>query len=304
MEGGINLNSKEMSTNLERIYQNLINCNRAIDLINSIDFLGINVSETGEKPYEFKIYYEPEDHTRKSVTDHEIIGFAIDRDMVRCRCEVQGASLTRDYIALKNRSVINMKDLYQILQTYSPYINSDMIRYHNLFSITDSVIYKKAPLLHMIGVKTSSRFRSIFNLEWLLRDELDDECIRYKYNDMYYFRYIKKICISEFDSLVEFILLHWKEKIKKEILHLWLMAIDYFPDGRKKYKLYLKDNFCSETLNLQCGFSDFFSKNTSRVESVFKSLHFHTELKPYGFALCLSSMGERSINFYLVSADE
>ena len=133
-----------------------------------------------------------------------------------------------------------------------------MVQYPSLFSVVDSIVYKKAPLLHMVGVKRNFQSEDIFNLEWLLRDVADDECVHYAYNDKYYLYYMEKMGILEFSSLIEFIRSHLIEKLKNEILHLWLMAIDYFPDGRKKYKLYLKGNPYGENFDLQDVFSIFF----------------------------------------------
>ena len=45
----------------------------------------------------------------------------------------------------------------------------------------------------------------------------------------------------------------------------------------------------------------FFDKGMSRLESISDFLRIHTELKLYGFALCLSSIDEKSINYYFVS---
>ena len=291
---------------LEELYQNTLkdcfpNSESPIRSISNIDFWGLNVSESAPAPYECKIYYQAEETITLDPTDHDLIRFAFIHNMIRCRCRVKGTELSRGYIALKNRSAQNMELLFQVLQDNSIHIQNDMIWHPKLFSFSGCAETVNTPPLHMIGVKSSTESANIFNLEWMLRDVSGD---KQEYNDKYYLSYIKSIRILEFSKLIDFAQSHWECKIRSSLLHLWLMAIDYFPNGDKKYKLYFKGDYCQSLSELQEDFCDFFPKDISLLKSVSQFLSHHKELTLYGFALCLSSVGERSINYYFISTND
>ena len=291
---------------LENMYQNTLkdhfpDSERRIHSISNIDFWGLNVSESSPAPYESKIYYQAEEAITLEPTDHDLIRFAFIQNIIRCLCRIKGTRLSRGYIALKNRSAQNMNLLFQVLQDNSSYIQSDILQYPQLFSFLDCTATVKTPLLHMIGVKSFAGLANIFNLEWMLRDVSGN---KQKYDDMYYFSYIKGISIPEFSKLIDFAQSHWERKIKSSLLHLWLMAIDYFPNGDKKFKLYFKGCYCQCLSKLQDALYDFCPKGISRIRTISQFLSNHKELTLYGFALCLSSTGERSINYYFISTDD
>ena len=155
-----------------------------------------------------------------------------------------------------------------------------------------------------IKIKNNNKYGTAINMEWLLRDYLDDERKIYVYNDRYYKDYILNLESPQFSELINFIQEDYGDAINLGKMHLWLMAIDYFPDYKSKYKIYLKmDEYNLSILRLvrkyfgsQYGFS--------LSDSIDEFIKRHSELKLYGFAICVDDKGKKSINMYFVSREE
>ena len=87
-------------------------------------------------------------------------------------------------------------------------------------------------------------------------------------------------------------------------IHLWLMAIDYFPDYKSKYKIYLKmDGY---NLSISRLVRKYFGSQYGFVlaNSIDEFIKQHPELKLYGFAVCVDDKGKKSINMYFISREE
>jgi len=287
---------------LEKMYSNILYSKNKKISIDEIDFLGLNIIDQIDNPFEFKVYFQPEDLCVKSDKDHKVIQSAFEKNMVKCRCYVKSSLMSRDYIVLKNKSEDNMRYLYENLCKSNIYLKYDFYKFPMLFPFKD-LITNKTILLHMIGIKSDGLSGNIINLEWLLRDVFDEECNKYNYNDKYFLNYINDTKILEFNTLLQIIKLYWKNKINEGVVHLWLMAIDYFSNGRKKYKLYLKGNNYLNMSDVYISLTIFFEKNPNIVNAVKKFLSYHTELQLYGLALCIDSTGKKSVNYYFVSTE-
>lgn len=308
MVGGDGLNYdmdlSEQLLNMEKIYDTTTTLHgKKID-ITKIDFVGLNVPEKYDTPFEFKLYFQPIDSCEKSDMDHQIIKSIFDKRMVRCKCCAQSSLKSRCYITLKNRTLTNMEHLYRDLRNFNSCMKEHMLHYPLLYSLEESVVKKTSPILHMIGIKSDSQSKSIVNLEWLLRDIIDDKSNQYSYNDEYYLNYISSTKILEFKKLVNYIRENYDFWLRENMLHLWIMAIDLFANGRCKHKIYLKLNKDLDFFDVHLSLKRFCQCENNRLDVVENFFRNHGELKLYGFALCLDSFGEKSINYYFVSNDD
>ena len=293
--------ASDMVIKLEQIYNKLLNDNGIEKDISNIDSLGINVSEyQNDFPFELKVYYQPEEDIEKKENDPELIQFVFDKKMVKYRCVVKGTELQRNYVVLDNQTYLNMKGFSEKIKKIFPDLQEDIGKIPALIPEKE----KKYLPIHILGVKNNNKYGTAINMEWLLRDYLDDERKIYVYNDRYYKDYILNLESPQFSELINFIQEDYGDAINLGKMHLWLMAIDYFPDYKSKYKIYLKmDEYNLSILRLvrkyfgsQYGFS--------LSDSIDEFIKRHSELKLYGFAICVDDKGKKSINMYFVSREE
>lgn len=250
-----------MVIKLEQIYNKLLNDNGIEKDISNIDSLGINISEyQNDFPFELKVYYQPEEDIEKKENDPELIQFVFDKKMVKYRCVVKGTELQRNYVVLDNQTYLNMKGFSEKIKKIFPDLQEDIGKIPALIPEKE----KKYLPIHILGVKNNNKYGTAINMEWLLRDYLDDERKIYVYNDRYYKDYILNLESPQFSELINFIQEDYGDAINLGKMHLWLMAIDYFPDYKSKYKIYLKmDEYNLSILRLvrkyfgsQYGFSE------------------------------------------------
>ena len=291
----------DMAVKLEQVYSELLSDNRIEKDISNIDSLGINVSEDPKDfPFELKLYYQPEEKVEKREEEPELIQFLIDKKMVKYRCIVKGTKLQRNYVVLTNQTYSNMNEFSGKLKKIFPDLQKEIGMIPALIPDKET---KYLPI-HILGVKMNNMCGKAINIEWLLRDYLDNEREMYVYNDMYYMDYILNLKSPQFIELINFIQQMYGEIIGLGKMHLWLMAIDYFPDYKSKYKIYLKmDGYDPSILNLvrkyfgnQQGFG-----LSNLIDKFIKQ---HLELKLYGFAVCVDDDGKKSINMYFISRED
>ena len=172
-----------MVIKLEQIYNKLLNDNGIEKDISNIDSLGINVSEyQNDFPFELKVYYQPEEDIEKKENDPELIQFVFDKKMVKYRCVVKGTELQRNYVVLDNQTYLNMKGFSEKIKKIFPHLQEDIGKIPALIPEKE----KKYLPIHILGVKNNNKYGTAINMEWLLRDYLDDERKIYVYNDRYY----------------------------------------------------------------------------------------------------------------------
>lgn len=292
--------ASDMVVKLEQVYNKLLNDNGIEKDISNIDSLGINVSEYQKDfPFELKVYYQPEENIETKEKDPELIQFVLDKKMVKYRCVVKGTKLQRNYVVLDNQTYSNMKGFSEKIINIFPDLQDDLGKIPALIPEKE----KKYLPIHILGVK-NNKYGTAINMEWLLRDYLDDERKIYVYNDIYYKDYILNLKSPQFSELINFIQEVYADAINLRKMHLWLMAIDYFPDYKSKYKIYLKiDGYNLSILHLV---RKYFGSQYGFVLSVSidEFIKQHLELKLYGFAICVDDKGKKSINMYFVSREE
>lgn len=292
--------ASDMVIMLEQVYNKLLNDNGIEKDISNIDSLGINVSEYQKDfPFELKAYYQPEDDIEKKENDPELIQFMFDKKMVKYRCAVKGTKLQRNYVVLDNQTYSNMKKVSEEIKKIFPNLQEDIGKIPVLIPEKE----KKHLPIHILGVK-NNKYGTAINIEWLLRDYLDDERKIYVYNDMYYRDYILNLKSPQFSKLMNFIQEDYGDAINWGKMHLWLMAIDYFPDYKSKYKIYLKmDGY---NLSISRLVRKYFGSQYGFVlaNSIDEFIKQHPELKLYGFAVCVDDKGKKSINMYFISREE
>ncbi len=295
------LSVSNMTIKLEQLYNKLLNDNNIELDISNIDSLGLNVFEHQKDfPFELKVYYQPEENVEKISEDPELIQFVFDKNMVKYRCTVKGTQLQRNYVVLENQTYLNMNKFSEKLNNLFPGLKKEIGEIPALIPEKDT---KYLPI-HILGVKTNEKYGTALNMEWLLRDYLDDEGRIYKYNDSYYIDYILNLKSKRFCDLINFVQKMYGDQINLGKMHLWLMAIDYFPNYKSKYKIYLKiDGYnlsipylVKKYFESQCG-----SILSNLIDEFIKQ---HLELKLYGFAICIDSDDKKSINMYFISREE
>lgn len=284
---------------LEQLYNKLLDDNEIEIDISNIDSLGVNVSEQQEDfPFELKVYYQPEENIEKRVDDPELIQFAFDNNMVKYRCTVKGTQLQRNYVVLKNQAYSNMSMFSEKLQQLFPNIRREVGEIPALVPEKN----KKYLPIHILGVKQNERGTAL-NIEWLLRDYLDNEDITYEYNDSYYTDYILNLKSPQFNSLMRFVQEMYGDAIDLGKMHLWFIAVDYFPGYKSKFKLYLKmDEY---DVSIPDIVSEYIGGQNGLVlsNSIGEFIQRHLELKLYGFAICIDTDGKKTINLYFISRE-
>lgn len=289
-----------MSIKLEQVYDKMLADNEIAWDISNIDSLGVNVSECKKNhPFEIKIYYQPEENIEKTIGDHELIQFVFDKKMVKYRCIVKGTKLQRNYVVLYNQLHSNMNEFSKKLKILFPDLQKEISGIPALIPKKN----KKYLPMHILGIKEDKKYGTALNMEWLLRDYLDKERKMYEYNDSYYMNYILSLKSPQFDQLISFIQEMYKDAINSGKMHLWIMAIDYFPNYKSKYKIYLKSDGYSLSISnlIRKYFGNQYGFMLSNLIDDF--IRQHSELKLYGFAICIDTDDKKSINMYFVSRE-
>ncbi|WP_296878995.1 hypothetical protein [Thomasclavelia sp.] len=293
--------ASDVTVKLEQVYNKLLNDNGIEKDISNIDSLGINISDHQKNfPFELKVYYQPRENIEKKENDPELIQFVYDKKMVKYRCIVKGTKLKRNYVVLNNQTYSNMKEFSKKIKKIFPNLQEDIGKIPTLIPEEET---KYLPI-HILGVKNNNKYGTAINMEWLLRDYLDDERKIYVYNDIYYKNYILNLKSPQFSELINFIQEMYGDVINLGKMHLWLMAIDYFPKYKSKYKVYLKiDGYNLSILHLV---RTYFGSQYGFVlsNSIDEFIKQHLELKLYGFAICVDDEGKKSINMYFISREE
>lgn len=287
--------------NIERLYtQKLFELLKVME-IKDVDFIGINISEKGD--FEFKIYPEPETNLKSIPDESNLCKYLLQNKLVRSKCYAYSCRGKRVYIALKNRNNKNMFRFYQALEKEYPYIcqSAEEIRAMSLMKVSRDLDYRYASL-HMVGIKRLFVKDSVVSIEWITREMPypNRPGYKYKYNDLYYLKYLKSLNILPVSLLCDCVNIFFMNPLKYGKLHVWLVAIDYYVDGRKKYKLYLKGEegiVVAEILEVFCKISP---NLQSEIEQIYNFINKHEELNLYGFSIGLDTNNNYSFNFYLI----
>jgi len=293
----------EEKGDLEELYHKFISDEIAIN--HMIDFIGINIDAiTGD--LDFKIYYAPIGFNSPiSKRKHPIIEFNQKKEMVRCITEARDLNGLRSYVILKNRTDPNMNALFTELMNRYPHIrnNEHEIRSISQMKVTNEPNHKFGSL-HILGFKSSNSLSDIVSVQWLTRKYPDTNHPgrQYKFNDAYFLDFVKAQRIRKFDILMDYAYKGWLNTLENPTLHLWLIAVDFYPCGKRKYKLYFKDE--SRKVNIPCSTLLESIGNTAisdRLKQLQTFTKAHKELNLYGFAICLDTDNKLTINYYFIN---
>lgn len=287
-----------MKNKLDLLYDKYINKERIDITSETVDFIGINYA-INTNNYTFKTYYFPNSCINSSPkTSNSIISYTTNNKMNRFYWQVRDSLVIREYISLFNRTNINICNLINFMAQRYTFINENLSEINELskMNITNNTNYNYSSL-YIIGFKESfnEEDSEVVGIEWLTRKcpDPDDIGYEYFYDDKYFANYLKKLNIKAFlfilDKLSVFI---------NNDLHFWVFAIDY-SKKKKKYKIYLKGQSCKSLMPgneiLKNLFPDIYANIIAELDQFYI---IHKELYLYGFALCIDTNENWSVNFY------
>lgn len=290
---------------LEKLYRRVMTEDAEIITPKNVDFVGININPRNGT-YEFKRYDPPEVLPFTFVRGETVVEQAMEMGIVRCICRVNGTSGARTYFSLKNRTDQNMERLIRLLADRYAHIRNNVaeIELLSAMKVTDAKT-SSYESMHMLGIKSASQMDGIVGVEWMLRKLPDPDApgACYRFDDAYFVSYIDNVGGASFRNLLYYI---QKEKLISTCddglgLHLWLAAVDYYPDGSKKYKLYMKGEGLLDISKVSKSFCNICPSVEPYVSSVLRFLRSHTDLELYGFAICIDTNQCLSFNYYFIA---
>lgn len=286
---------------INELYQKTLNKYSCKFSKEDIDFIGLNISQNGG--IEFKIYPIPDDNINTGSAKSGIEKFLLHNDLCRCKCFAYSLFGERSYVAIKNKDKENIEKLFEELSNRYSYINKNIaeIKKISLMKVSDDS-EQCFSSLHMIGEKSIMNDTDVINIEWITRKmpNPNNPGLDYKYDDVYYLTYLESLDIKLLSSLCKCVRNYLFDYIENGNLHIWLVAIDYFSNGEKKYKFYFK--FDSHTSN---NIKDTLFKMSSNIhdkmEEFYQFLSFHNDFSLYGFAIGIDSNFDKSFNYYIIN---
>ncbi len=298
----------QIDTNLldqmEKEYLNFKIENKFDDLKEKICFLGINLDNDKNVITNFKIYLEAD--INEIAKEVELINQLQKREMVHVVNRVidkENETKLRYDIGLLNRNNENMCWLYQELKERCSFLERNIEEINNMITLSTCQFsnYQYAAL-YFLGIIANLNDEgtedvNVIKLHYLLRDCNNPEKIGEDYiiDNTVKFEQLKKIKENELTQIVEVI----EEIIKNTSTELWIVAVDYYDNGKKKYKIYVKKTEKEQMMKiydalLKRGINNLANKVLTYINWV----KTHPELKCYGWALCYDNMGKWSLNFY------
>lgn len=265
-----------------------------------IDFIGLNISQNGD--IEFKIYPIPDDNIYKDSAKSSVEKFLLHNNLCRCKCFAYSLFGERSYVAIKDKSKENIEKLFEELSNHHSYINKniDEIKKISLMKVSDDSEHCFSSL-HMIGEKSMKKDNNILNVEWITRKMSDpnNPGFDYKYDNMYYLNYLDSLNIKSFSCLCDFVRNYLLNDIVNGKLHVWLVAVDYILNEKKKYKIYFK---CDSEYKFPLDhiILNIVSDKKELPNQINEFLNIHNELSVYGFAIGIDFDNSISLNCYLI----
>lgn len=303
----MNINA-QIDTNLlaqmEKEYLNFNIENKFDDLQEKICFLGINLDNDKSVVGNFKIYLEVD--INKIAKEVELINHLQKREMIHVVNRVidkENETKLRYEIGLLNRNNENMCWLYQELKERCSILERNIKEIKNMSTLSNCQFtnYKYAAL-YFLGIienlnDEGTKDVNVIKLHYLLRDCNNPEKIGEDYiiDNTVKFEQLKKIKGNQLSQIVEVI----EEIIENTSTELWIVAVDYYDNGKRKYKIYVKKTEKEQMMKiydalLKRGINNLANKVLIYINWV----KTHPELECYGWALCCDNMGKWSLNFY------
>lgn len=265
-----------------------------------VDYLGINLDIDHEKN-DLKLYYKM---SYSMSFQHEIVDEFIRRGMIRMVSKVHDTVNTGCYrydLGLDGRTNENMLDFLNDFSARCPAIldNREEIERMAGMPVSEDPDYRLAALYFFGFIEKEEEIR-IAKFHYITRHLLEKDCIyrNIRYDDGYFLKYLEELQIP---------LLNQTAGVVRGILkncggHLWMTGADYALDGRKKYKIYIKE--CGDKLveAMEALLPKLIGHDIDRWESRLRELSkwygLHPELRCEGVAVCSSRPGRITLNFY------
>lgn len=258
----------------------------------TVDYLGLNLYQREQNDAQFKVYFS--DHF-SGCSEHDFIKFIREKDMLRHFSEVSSTGLLgmeRIDVALKNRTVTNMEELFQKLseKTELFYDSEQDVRALAGMPITDLPEHELASLYHLGSIERDHEVELLkfhFYTKWC-EDPYAPER-NSEYRDKVFLQYIKNCGISEYGKLARL-----AEQLLVHGGNLWMAGLDCGKGQYKKYKLYVKKPG-QVYENLRLILDNSMERKILSAEMWNRS---YLEYQCEGVAFCEDTEGVFSINLY------
>lgn len=272
---------------------------------NMVEFFGLNLSGEPQAPCTFKLYY----NTAQSLNfTHPFIRELRERGMVRSLNHILDSTnidYTRYEIGLARRTNDNMNWLLTRLAQIFPIAPSSkmaqVIDALSILRITDDEDYQKAALYYLGFIEQKFNVKkpyiSTLKLHYLLRHCQDPNKIgkNFTVNNTFSLNQLQLSGLHTFKQLVDIV----QPLVTLPGVEVWMAAIDFFKDKRRKYKIYLKNYALHGYKTLSQSLAGYGSPILAEhVLGYEKWVTAHPELEQYGLAICLDSTQKLTVNFY------
>ncbi|MCD7954391.1 MAG: hypothetical protein LUG93_01235 [Lachnospiraceae bacterium] len=265
-----------------------------------IDYLGIDISGGSTLPVQFKLYYG---NSYSQKASHPLIDYLSSKNMIRYVTLVRDLQIPgrgRFDIGLKNRSDDHMESLFAWLSEKVPFYKKaeEEIRKLSQIRVTEREGFRHAGL-YFLGMISQEDAIEVLKCHYFLRmcEHPDVLHKNISYMDSVYLEELARSGSKEFALLSE---------CAARLLsvcggHLWMAGTDYAEGKASKYKIYIKNPMeIYEGLAQVLGRAEYAPELSDFLMEVEKWQSDNPAFSCEGFAVCLTSDGEWSVNFYNV----
>lgn len=267
----------------------------------NVDCIGINLNQNGEIKY--KIYYlnEPKSSFKEKSNDNfmSILKEWEETKMIKkpMMIDDNNSGINRMEINLPLNDDIKVKYLIDKLCEITDLAkeNKDEIIKFSKMKVLEDVSFSMAALYYLGFIEKNNEIDAL-KIHYATRKEKNYKTL---YDDKYFIDYMKKINIKELNNAITYV----EKLLESSLGHLQLVGADYFKNGLKKYKVYLKvENQNFENINSEIKKFDFVKKDAIATE-IDKCKDFILNLTDAKLfltyvAICYDEKNKNSINLY------
>lgn len=272
--------------------------------IDTIDFVGINLSSTDRQQLLFKTYR----HKGTTIENKDaFLNYLEEREMIKNYLPIRTSEDGRvQYdVRIANRTETNISELILFIQenlvpkgTFSSTF-FQAIRYFAEMRISDDSRYCLASL-YFFGMMWKYGELRALKTHFLTRKTVDPDHFSngYHYDDEYYLGYIRRCDIPNVAKLYDLV----ADALTCMGGHLWMIGADAYYGFKEKYKVYLQNpkGYDIKTLNSIVGRHDEMIGLSNLISEISFWLSSHKELVLYGIAFTVTSHGEYGVNLYVI----